>query len=107
MTDTKVDNQAAQEAQQKAQAEAAEKSAAAAEKAAKANEKKAEAAKASASAVAKAKKHTGKPIKVRPTNPYKMHIPTQNVDVRPDTITEVTDDKWVRSQLNAGVLEIV
>ncbi|HHL34164.1 MAG TPA: hypothetical protein ENJ30_07350 [Desulfobulbaceae bacterium] len=83
----------------------------AAKKAAEAAAKKAEENKQAAKAVAEAKpekkgaKHTGKKIRVRPVNPYKMFCPTQEIEIYPSTITEVVDDKWIRAQLNEGTLE--
>jgi hypothetical protein len=98
------------EQQAKAAAEATEKAAAKkeenlkkAEASAKAQEKEAEAI-AEAAAEGKKPKPTGKKIRVAPANPFKMHCPTQDITIYPDTITEVKDDRWIRGQLNEGTL---
>jgi len=100
-TETKTpDNEAAIAAQQKVAAENAEKATAAAAKAKEENEAK-------AAAKGKLPRHTGKKIVVKTVHPFKLYCPTQDVTIRPDSSQEVVDDRWVRSQLNNGVLEKV
>jgi hypothetical protein len=48
-----------------------------------------------------------KAIKVMVKHPYAMHCPTQNVYIRPNEVVSVVLDRWIKNQLDAGLLQII
>lgn len=53
------------------------------------------------------RKPSNKKIMVRPLKPYKLHCHTQGVMIFPGTNTEVTEDAWVRHQIDHNTIKVV